>query len=455
MLGKKETTESLHQWIIPASTMQDLSKYAEELYNSNIQSKIISQKEAEDIINNPAALSDEEKRKIFELLQQSRQPTIYANELASHYGSLYNHWNKKEFDILSNSSMKFSDVEFYDDGARKNWEVFKKPVKGDMYFVSGHLLVDKYGNDKLVSDFATLTNTDGTLNVPAYKQAVKSRLLPVLYDIHMHANGQEIIIGLPEIGCGCFAGTFAKTVTPLFQEALIEMLNTKNYPSIKKLQLPKGCICRDNDGSDYRYHPAAKQNIYQPLVFRVAPNQKLVRLIAWDPFAYIGNEGWYFYVRQSDDPVGIVSSNVTTKFLGTKAGLAYRECNVQNKIVNNFCYAKGKEILFLGSAIPANFKIRADFISIIENQGITQEIYSATAKQKPQLNDQPITNKWAKPLKVTTALAALSTLATIIISLCNLCSSLYIIIPAVALLVSLAATLINQRSCSSQPNIMY
>ena len=235
----------------------------------------------------------------------------------------------------------------------------------------------------------------------------------------------------------------------------IDILNTEKLSNIKKLQLPKGSIGKDNDV--YKYYSANNQKIYQPLVFPVAQNQKLVRLIAWDPFAYIGNEGWYFYVRQSDDPVGILSSNVITKFLGTTEGLAYGQYTNDEK--KNFCYAKDKEILFLSSAIPANFTIRADFISIIENQGITQEIYSDIVSQEqrhhlvipnPQLNAQPITNTWSKPLKVTTVLAALATLATIIISFCNLCSGLYIIIPAVVFIVACAATLINQRSCSRQ-----
>ncbi|NDH08914.1 MAG: hypothetical protein EBY16_04750 [Gammaproteobacteria bacterium] len=267
-------------------------------------------------------------------LMNTRKPLIFAESQPVLNGS---DWNEQETSILGGVSFSTTGTHSYNNGAwgGKSHVNHLLPIHTNFIFVAGALLRNDKGT--CTADMAEVLSAE-KINEEAFYRLYERRLLPGLLMQNQQAKNDDVrlVINIPGIGCGQFAGTYQTQVRAALPRVLkklftnhahsLDRVDTVNFdpfvkperdeffagsdesPGIRLMQRPsqrlfagqKGTIASQlefpKDGSDY------------------STGFRLLKIVAWDHFSFPGNDIWGDK-RYTDDGASFASSDVILAML--------------------------------------------------------------------------------------------------------------------------------------------
>lgn len=280
-------------------------------------------------------------------LLRTKKPTIYAE--SSVYGNGYD-WNQEELSILGDISVA-APVTIYDNGKHSAPKPHPVPFKGTLFFVPGALLRNDLFEPEVTPDITELVK-DGQIDDEAYYRLYERRLLPILINANQRAKylGKAMVLTIPGIGTGQFAGNYAANNLPLkLYNVLIRLL--ENYG---KLLSNICCIyydpfygCRNVMGikningielqvNPFSYTTHQRSQLCMPDAYdKRFKDCTLGSVVSWDPVSWPGND-YYLGHRRTDDGVKSAATNAMTLFTthkGTYQKDRYIPCGWPEKTV--------------------------------------------------------------------------------------------------------------------------
>lgn len=272
-------------------------------------------------------------KQLIAFLMNTRLPKVFAESGTAQDGS---DWNMQETSILGDVSFSTTETYAFNNGAHYGGFVgHPQPLEVNFLFMASSLLVNGRGNQTCDMQEVLVGNK---INDEAFFKLYERRFLPGLRAQNKQANidGKQLVINIPGLGCGMFAGEYESEVRRALPLALkrlfdtygpeLNMLHTVNYDPYLPLaedtftsivpntnirlmarpltRLPIGAVGQvasqlefPKDGTDYS-------------------NCRLVKVVAWDHFSYPGNDIWvngglaFGNGRMTDDGVSFASSDV-------------------------------------------------------------------------------------------------------------------------------------------------
>ncbi|MCX7090785.1 MAG: hypothetical protein NTU48_04980 [Legionellales bacterium] len=282
-------------------------------------------------------------------LMNTRQPLLCAERSAS-IGEA-NDWTIEENAILADMIFSTTGTCAYNNGEHfafafpggpsPNYPEEARP-KVNFLFASGTLLRNDLGYT--TSDMDELIQEDDTLNAEAYYQLIERRLLPGLLAQNTEAKktNTPLLINIPGLGTGEFAqAKYRESLKRLLPGTLrrlfeahgekLDMIRVVNYDPFERLPGNEdpfsGTVHHMNlmarpyqeYDSPAKGHTAAAQLAF-PKDGRDYTDFVMVKIVAWDPFSFPGNDIWTAYPddeaeeslfgRKTDDGVAFGSSDV-------------------------------------------------------------------------------------------------------------------------------------------------
>lgn len=271
-------------------------------------------------------------KQLLAFLMDTRKPKIFAESEPTLDGS---DWNLQENAILGDIVFSTTGTKAYNNGAHSNQQDHILPLDTHFLFIASALLRNDPGN--MTSDMKDVL-VNGKLDEKPFYKLYERRLLPGLLIQNEQAkkDGTPLVINIPGLGCGQFAGNYEdevraalpRVLKKLFEThgAKLDMVRTVNYDPFKtretdefttdkipntqirlmnrpSLGLPEGASGKvasqlefPKDGTDYT-------------------NFRLIKIVAWDHFSFPGNDIWVNDEsrgngRATDDGVSFASSDV-------------------------------------------------------------------------------------------------------------------------------------------------
>lgn len=271
-------------------------------------------------------------KQLIALIMNTRKPIIFAESEPTLDGS---DWNLQENAILGDVVFSTMGTHAFNNGAHRQQQDHEEPLDTHFLFIASALLRNDKGHK--TSDMNDVL-VNGTLDEDSFYELYERRLLPGLLIQNEQAKkeGTPLVINIPGLGCGQFAGNYGAQIKPALPRVLkrlftthgakLDMIHTVNYDPYEKsvkdefttakvantqirlmtrpLQgLPEGAsgsvasqLEFPKDGTDYT-------------------NFRLIKIVAWDHFSFPGNDLWANQVakgngRATDDGVSFASSDV-------------------------------------------------------------------------------------------------------------------------------------------------
>jgi len=262
-----------------------------------------------------------------ELIVMTKKPQIFAESAVRGDGT---DWNLAELAILGDISIAVP-VKIYDNGKHFNPEVYTSDFKGFLIYTPGALL--RNGRGCVPADFQEVT-IENEINYKGYFALYERRLLPgFLYanDITMSDN-KKVIITIPGLGCGQFAGEFAGQLGQLLKKVLIEILEKhgQDLSNIQAVYFDPYQECNNEryeiNGISLLVRPFLKNNEKKPQLCKPTffedniddfSNCELFSIVAWDHVSWPGND-FYIGSRATDDGVKSAATNSMAVLTGVE-----------------------------------------------------------------------------------------------------------------------------------------
>jgi len=274
------------------------------------------------------------------LLINSKQPRIFA-ESEVYLGE--NHpWNLQEAEILGDITFSTTDTHAYNNGARKNpvHHDAKNPLETNFLFTPSALFKTMMSGEtpELLKVLKlNFTSNKFEFDEDAFYELYENRLLPGLLAQNEQArkDGVFLVINIPGLGCGEFAGNQkakVKEALPRVLKRLFETHGTSldrvrvvNFDPYEKPakdefstdKIPDTQIklmCRPLSGLPKDAPGTVACQLEFPKDGTDYTNHRLIKIVAWDHFAYPGNDMWNNDLnaagRNTDDGVSFASSDV-------------------------------------------------------------------------------------------------------------------------------------------------
>lgn len=266
-------------------------------------------------------------------LMDTRKPKIFAESEPALDGS---EWNLQENAILGDIVFSTTGTHAFNNGAHFRHQNHENPLDTHFLFVASALLRNDKGHQ--TSDMNDVLDNDGLVDEESFYKLYERRLLPglLIQNLQAKKDGTPLVINIPGLGCGQFAGNYEVQVRAALPRILkrffethganLDMIHTVNYdPYVKPVNdeftidkipntqirlmnrplqgLPKGApgfvasqLEFPKDGTDYTKF-------------------RLIKIVAWDHFSFPGNDLWINKVatgngRSTDDGVSFASSDV-------------------------------------------------------------------------------------------------------------------------------------------------
>jgi hypothetical protein len=281
------------------------------------------------------------------LLMNTRKAQIFAESGVVLLGG---DWNITENAILADMVFTTTDTCAFNNGAHQSHVNHRVPLAVNYIFASGALLRNDF--DSQTSDMEEVLN-HGTLDEEAYYRLYERRLLPGLLAQNRQAKIDKtpLVVNIPGMGLGQFAGQFGLQVKQAFPGVLrrfftehaaeLDMVHTVNYDPYEQFPGNQDPFAGPLVGTTIRLLarplrglPAGAQGFTaSQLEFPKDGTDyngfRLVKIVAWDPFSYPGNDIWVNQVsgfgsngRATDDGVSFASSDVIKAmiYMGQFAG---------------------------------------------------------------------------------------------------------------------------------------
>lgn len=236
-------------------------------------------------------------------------------------------FTKKELQLQGGISVNVP-VTVYDNGLWNNPEIFNDTFEANLIFVAGPLLTFNSG-EKYAPDYYIIEN--GKINQDRYNKLIEERLLPGLIQANNESEGNDVVITMPGIGLGQFAGKWRDTEE--LHNAFITSLKTlitkyvSKLPNIKKVYIDTFAAILEPSKTpiehiEFKINPSLCNNNPIPLLSKPEShfpgnngNYKLYKIVAWDHASWPGND-FFHNARSTDDGVSAASTNLMTKLSG-------------------------------------------------------------------------------------------------------------------------------------------
>lgn len=274
-------------------------------------------------------------------LMATRQPSSYAE---SQLGGDNIDWKREpELAILSRVAINFSEVLAYNNGAwHRNgshvWEKHEDPLKIQIAVVSAALQDAAQGPDYAL-DAALLKNAEENPEA-ALKNFVAHYTEKLLHALRAHNDiakerGERLVVNIPGLGTGQFAGPNAAKTRALLPRALQQIIqeHAAEFTHIHTINYDP-FVSTDLEGIERDQDIPCGEGI-PPIHFQIRPyldcdpkkaqlefpsnitpeeiksrNLRLLKFVAGDPSAYPLNDLWSIDPARITDEVGLMSSNV-------------------------------------------------------------------------------------------------------------------------------------------------
>jgi len=262
---------------------------------------------------------------LWEHLCRTKRPRIFAESEVAGDGS---DWNLEELSLLGDLNI-VSEVTIFDNGLHKNPSVFSMPWQGFLFFTPGALL--RNGMNQAPADWHELVH-GGSIDANAYYDLYERRLLPIFS--HADKLGQlrnkPVLITIPGLGCGQFAGPFQGQLGVLLGETITKLLQQhgRNFSNIDVVYYDPYGESRNQrhvvEGINFLVRPLTMGNEGKPQLCRPETyeesgdawaNHLFCSLVAWDHVSWPGND-YYDGLRVTDDGVKAAATNVMTALTG-------------------------------------------------------------------------------------------------------------------------------------------
>ena len=257
-------------------------------------------------------------------LMNTRKPQIYAEREPFLNG---NDWNETETNLLGGISFSTFKTSAYNSGGHyicfKN---FNRPQPVNLLYVAGTLFRNDKGNTTYDINYVL---KDGEIQDDKLLELYEQRLLPGLIAQNNFAksNGKKLIINIPGLGCGQFAGVYKNKINIALPKALKSLLE-KHSDKLKNVSMVYYDSYEKIDGVNYEeseinginFICCYSQGIANATALLEFPNQArsledfneedylILKVVAWDHFSFPGNDIWADS-RATDDGVSAASTN--------------------------------------------------------------------------------------------------------------------------------------------------
>jgi len=257
-------------------------------------------------------------------LMNTRKPQIYAESEPFLNGK---DWNETETNLLGGISFSTYKTSAYNSGGHKSFKNFDKPTPVNLLYVAGTLL----RNDKLGTTTYDMNYVlkDREIQDDKLLELYEQRLLPGLIAQNNFAKSydKKLIINIPGLGCGQFAGVYKNKINIALPKALKSLL-AKHSDKLKNVSMVYYDSFEKIDDVNYEEseinginficcHTKNKANATALLEF---PNEArklenfdeyeylILKVVAWDHLSLPGNDIWADS-RATDDGVSAASTN--------------------------------------------------------------------------------------------------------------------------------------------------
>jgi hypothetical protein len=297
-------------------------------------------------------------------LMNTRQARLFLESDTLQDGS---DWNQEETAILGDIAFCTMDTCSFNNGAHNNpydssiktWQDHDTPLETNFLFIAGALL--RNDNGKLTPDMREVLVPDGILNEDAFYKLYERRLLPgLLYQNELaRRDDKKLVINIPGIGCGAFAGHYVTAVKEAFPRVLkklfethanqLDRIHTVNFDPYTKPKKDEFTTQSDSDTKIRLMNrplmglpEGAPGSVASQLEFpkdgEDYTEHRLLKIVAWDHFSFPGNDIWGD-LRKTDDGVSFASSNVVLALFNMgQFG--------DNNLVNDVCYSPEEGIAY-------------------------------------------------------------------------------------------------------------
>lgn len=260
------------------------------------------------------------------LLMNTRKPQFFSESQSRIDGT---DWTIEECSILGDVSFNTTDTVAFNNGGHGPFTDHPTPLPVNFLFVASALMRNEHGNQS--PEMKELLLPDGNLNEEAYFELYERRLLPglMLQNKVAKQDGVKLVINIPGLGLGQFAGAHGHKLSPalprvlkrLFTKhaALLDQIHTVNFDPYGRCAIDE-FTCKVPNGPILQQRPlqglpiGARGQVASQLEFpkdgtNYQQGFRLLKVVAWDHFSFPGNDIWADS-RSTDDGVSFASSNV-------------------------------------------------------------------------------------------------------------------------------------------------
>lgn len=270
------------------------------------------------------------------LLMNTRQPKLFAESEATI--GVGKDWTAEENAILADVIFSTTGTHAYNTGEHDGFTNYPEDERPEVHFlfVSSPLLRNDQGCQ--TSDMLELIRADGSINAEAYYRMIERRLLPGLLVQNRDAvqTNTPLVLNIPGLGLGQFAGKHRDALRRLLPQTLrrlfdqhgkeLIMFKVVNYDPYSPL-LEKDTFSGEIHGIHLMARPyqrcapgAPAAQLAYPKDGRDYTGYRIVKVVAWDPFSFPGNDIWikfsgrppateHYFGRKTDDGVAFASSD--------------------------------------------------------------------------------------------------------------------------------------------------
>ncbi|MCZ2342882.1 MAG: hypothetical protein LC104_13995 [Bacteroidales bacterium] len=274
-------------------------------------------------------------QQFFGELLDTKLPQIFAESAVSGDGS---DWNLTELGILGDVSVAVP-VTIFDNGNYNAPMVHTDPFPGTLIFTPGALL--RCDSGPKPADWDEVTGPNHQINPEGYYQLYRRRLLPVFRYVNHHAHRpRSVVLTIPGLGCGQFAGPFRGQLGQSLQTVLTRFLqeNGAAFPNLKAVYYDPYSTCvnarHEIHGISFMVRPLtapgnqAKSQLCPPSAYAEDGDDfsdcSLCSIVAWDHVSWPGND-FFLGSRATDDGVKAAATNSMAVLTGV-AGVYDPSC---------------------------------------------------------------------------------------------------------------------------------
>ncbi len=271
-------------------------------------------------------------KQLIAFLMDTRKPKIFAESEPFLDGS---DWNLQETAILGDMVFSTTGTHAFNNGAHFGYQDHKEPLDTHFLFIASALLRNGHGHQ--TSDMSDVL-VNGQLDEEAFYKLYERRLLPglLIQNAQAKKDGTPLVINIPGLGCGQFAGHYGTQVREALPRVLkrifethgaqLDMIHTVNYDPYEKLvkdefttdKLPNTqirLIARPLKGLPNGAPGIVASQLEFPKDGTDYTHCRLIKVVAWDHFSFPGNDLWINQLdlgngRATDDGVSFASSDV-------------------------------------------------------------------------------------------------------------------------------------------------